>query len=34
MKKEVPYMDIINGRILTMEGEIHENGYVRIHGKR
>ena len=34
MKKEVPYMDIINGRILTMEGEIHENGYVRIHGKK
>ena len=27
-------MDIINGRILTMEGEIHENGYVRIHGKK
>ena len=27
-------MDIINGKILTMEGEIYENGYVRIHGRK
>ncbi len=33
-KKEVPDMDIINGRILTMEGEIYECGYVRICGKK
>ena len=27
-------MDIINGRILTMEGEIYENGYVRTCGEK